>query len=118
MGQRVIIDLGAVLPQRLHEVRNLPRIPVQNRVGHEAEAAGLVHHFFVIAGRKFALIGKEDAPGEAVAILAFVKLELYGSAQLRLRQIAQDEEAAARESRQQERKRERARKDGPTSETW
>jgi len=52
---------------------NLHGVSVQDRIGDQAQAARLVHDFFVIAGGEFALIRKEDASEQLVVVLAFVE---------------------------------------------
>jgi hypothetical protein len=56
----VIWSVFQLRPQLVDNVGDLERIPVQDRIGHQAQAAGLVHDFPVIPRREFALVGKEN----------------------------------------------------------
>jgi hypothetical protein len=60
MRQSGRIDRFPLRPQLVDNVGDLERIPVQDRIGHQAQAAGLVHDFPVIPCREFALVGKEN----------------------------------------------------------
>ena len=84
MGQGIVVDLSPLASQRVHEVRDFEGVPVQDGIGDETQAAGLIQNLGVIARRKLALIGKEHAPGQLVAVLPFVELELPAPAQLQL----------------------------------
>ena len=77
MRQGGLVDLFPLRPQIVDNVGDFERIPVQERIGHQAQAAGLVHDFLVIPRREFALIGKENPARELVTIFAFVELELH-----------------------------------------
>ena len=81
-------DLFPLCPQLLDNVGDFQRIPIQDRIGHQAETAGFIHDFLVIPGRKFPLIGKENPAGELVAIFPFVELELHRASQVPIGQIA------------------------------
>jgi hypothetical protein len=90
MCQGVLIDLFLLCPQLLDNVSDFERIPIQDRIGHQAEATGLVHDFLVIPRREFPLIGKENPAGELMAIFAFVELELDPLPQVAIGQVTQD----------------------------
>ena len=49
----VILDLCSVLFQIVHDVSNFEGVPIQDRIGDQAQTAGLVHDFFVITRREF-----------------------------------------------------------------
>src|SRR5271165_1970119 len=77
-------------PQLIDDVGDVDRVPDQHRVGEKAEAAGLVHHLFVVAGTEAAPIGEEQRFGEGVTELAAVKLELDGVTKRLFLDISQD----------------------------
>ena len=79
-----LVALGA---QLVDDLGNFQRIPVQNGIRHQAQAAGFIHNFLIIPRRKFALIGKENAPRQLMAIFPFVELELHRAPQLPIGQI-------------------------------
>ena len=90
MRQRFIVDNLSLLSQALNGVVNLDGIPVEHSIGYEAEATGLVHDFLVVSGRGFSLICKESPAWQFVAVFSLVELQLYGSAQFRISQVAQN----------------------------
>jgi hypothetical protein len=72
MRQGGLVDLFLLCPQLLDNVGDFERVPIQDRVGHQAEAASLVHDLLVVSRREFSLVGKENPAGELMAIFAFV----------------------------------------------
>lgn len=61
MRQGRLVDLFPLRPQLVDNVGDFERIPVQDRMGHQAQAARLVQDFLVISRREFALIGLPGA---------------------------------------------------------
>ena len=60
-----------------NDPRHLDGIPHHHRIRQQTETRRLVHDLFVIARLKRPLIGKKEAPGQLVAPLAPIELELH-----------------------------------------
>ena len=69
---------------------DLHGVPDQPRVRQQAEAAGLVHDFLVVAAAERALVGKEQPFREYVAELAAIQVELDLAAERFLMDVVQD----------------------------
>ncbi len=95
MRQRSVVDVLALLSEAVHRFADLDRVPVQNGIRDQAEAAGFVHDLYVVSGCKLALIRKEDPTRELLPVLALVELSLNGASQLRVREIPQNVFATA-----------------------
>ena len=68
-----------LLPELLHNVIYLDRVPVQNGVRHKTETAGLIHYFLIITGSELTLVGKEDPARQLVPVFSFIQLPLDGA---------------------------------------
>ena len=90
MRQGFLVNVLALCPELVHDLGDLEGIPVQDRIGNETQATGLVHDLLVIPRRKFALVGKENPARQLMAVFALVELELHGLPQVTIREIAQD----------------------------
>ncbi len=90
MRQGFLVDHFSLRPQIFHDVVNFDGIPVQDRIGDQAQAARFVHDFLVIASRKFTLISKENSAGQLMPIFTFVELELYRLPEFEIGKIAHD----------------------------
>ena len=60
MREDVVVDIFPLSPQILYDVIDLERIPIQDSIGNQTQAAGFIHNLFVITGRELALVGKEN----------------------------------------------------------
>jgi len=60
MSQVFIGNVGARLAERLDDSGNLERVPYQDGVGYQAQAARFVHDLLVIPGAEFSLVGEKD----------------------------------------------------------
>ncbi len=78
MLQNVVFDNLTPCPPLFNQFVYFECVSVENSVGHEAEATRLVHNLLVVSGTERALVRKEDAPGELVAVLTLVELKLNG----------------------------------------
>jgi len=50
--------------------------PYQDGVGHQAQAARLIHDLLVIPGAEFSLVGEEDPARQTVPMLTPIQLQL------------------------------------------
>src|SRR6202011_1337739 len=60
---------GARLPESVDDSGNLERVPYQDGVGYQAQAARLIHDLLVIPGSEFSLVGGEDPARQTVPML-------------------------------------------------
>ena len=60
MGQVFVGNGGARLPESLDDSGDLGRVPYQDGVGYQAQAARLIHDLLVIPSAEFSLVGEED----------------------------------------------------------
>jgi hypothetical protein len=71
-------------------------VPDHHRIGQQTEARGLVHDFLVVANLKRPLVREKEPPGELMAALASVELELDAPPELDVVDIAQEVETLQR----------------------
>ncbi len=69
MSQRFIDNGRARLPESLDDSGNLERVPYQDGVRYQAQAARLVHDLLVIPSAKFTLVGEKDPASQTVPVL-------------------------------------------------
>ena len=74
----------------LDNATHVDGIPHQNRITQETQAAGLVHHLFIVPSLKRPLIRKKEPAGELMAELAPVELALDLMTEVHVLDIAQD----------------------------
>ena len=60
MSQVFIGNGRARLPESLDDSGNLERVPYQDGVGYQAQAARLVHDLLVIQGAEFSVVGEKN----------------------------------------------------------
>lgn len=89
-GEVLVLHLVPGGAELVDDASNVDGIPDQYGIGEQAEAAGLVHHLFVVTGAEAALVGKEQPLGKDMAELAAVELQLDGVAKRLLLDVAQD----------------------------
>ncbi len=68
-------------PELIDGAADMDGVPDQYGVGKQTEAAGLVHHLFVVAGAEAAQVGEEQRLREDMAELAAVEPQLDGVTQ-------------------------------------
>jgi hypothetical protein len=66
MSQVFVGNVGARLSERLDDSGNLERVPYQDGVGDQAQAARFVHDLLVIPGAEFSLVGEKDPACQTV----------------------------------------------------
>ena len=76
MSQVFIGNVGTRLAERLDDSGNLKRVPYQDGVGYQAQAARFVHDLLVIAGAEFSLVGEKDPACQTMAVLTSIQLQL------------------------------------------
>ncbi len=76
MSQVFIGNGRARLPESLHDSGNLKRVPYQDSVRYQAQAAHLVHDLLVIPSAKFTLVGEKDPACQTVPVLTSIQLQL------------------------------------------
>ena len=76
MSQVSIGNVGARLAERLDDSGNLERVPYQDGVGYQAQAARFVHDLLVIPSAKFTLVGEKDPACQTVPVLTSIQLQL------------------------------------------
>ena len=76
MSQVFIGNVGTRLAERLDDSGNLKRVPYQDGVGYQAQAARLVHDLLVIPSAKFTLVGEKDPACQTMAVLTSIQLQL------------------------------------------
>ena len=76
MSQIFIGNVRARLAQSLDDSGNLERVPYQDGVGYQAQAARFVHDLLVIPSAEFSLVGEKDPPCQTVAMLTSIQLQL------------------------------------------
>ena len=76
MSQVFIGNGSARLPESLDDFGDLERVPYQDSVGYQAQAARLVHDLLVIPSAKFTLVGKKDPACQTVPVLTSIQLQL------------------------------------------
>jgi hypothetical protein len=76
MSQVFIGNVGARLAERLDDSGNLERVPYQDGVGYQAQAARFVHDLLVIPGAEFSLVGEKDPACQTVPVLTSIQLQL------------------------------------------
>jgi len=69
MSQVFIGNGRARLPESLDDSGNLERVPYQDGVRYQAQAARLVHDLLVIPSAKFTLVGEKDPACQTVPVL-------------------------------------------------
>jgi hypothetical protein len=67
---------GVRLLESLEDSGNLERVPHQDGVGYQSQAARLIHDLLVIPGAEFSLIGEKDPACQTVPMLTAIQLEL------------------------------------------
>ena len=90
MGEMLVGNGYVVGAQFVDDPFHLQGVPQHHCVRQQAEAAGLVHHDFVVVDAEFALVGEEQPAGQGVAGFAAVQLGLDQSAERRVVKVAQD----------------------------
>ena len=90
MSQGFILNYLPLCSQTFDDVIDLDSVPVEDGIGNQAQATGLIHDFLVITRRELALIGKENPAWELVAVFALIELKLNRLSQFRIGEIAQD----------------------------
>lgn len=90
VGEVVIGDGFSLRPKPLDDLGHFDGVPIEDGIGDEAQAGGLVHDFDVVSGRKLALVCKEDPARELLSVLSLVELTLDVLAQLAVGAVAQD----------------------------
>lgn len=90
MCQGFILNYLPLCSQAFNNVIDLDCVPVEDGIGNQAQATGLIHDFLVIPRCKLALIGKENPAWELVAVFALIELKLNRLSQFRIGEIAQD----------------------------
>jgi len=88
MRQGFLVDVFSLCPQLFHDLVDLDGIPVQDSIGNQTQTTRFVHDLFVIARRKFTLVGKENPAGQFMPIFALVELELHGLPEFEIGEIA------------------------------
>ena len=76
MSQVFIGNVGTRLAERLDDSGNLKRVPYQDGVGYQAQAARFVHDLLVIPGTEFSLVGEKDPACQTMAVLTSIQLQL------------------------------------------
>src|SRR5262245_18292679 len=88
---KVSLSMSSPCARSLSMISVILRVfQVQERIGDQAQATGLVHDLLVSPRRKFALVGKENPARQLMAVFALVELELHSLPQVTIREIAQD----------------------------
>ena len=95
-GQLFIGDGFPCSAELSKNLAHLARMPHYHGIRQETETGGLVHNLVVIAGLKRPLVGEKQAPGELVASLPSIDLELHTRSQLQVMDIAQEVDALER----------------------
>lgn len=90
VGERLVVDRVALGAEAVDGLPDLHRVPVKDRVGDKAQAAGFVHDLDVVAGLEVALVGEVNPARQSLAVLPLVQLSLDGSAELEVGAVAQD----------------------------
>src|ERR1700726_2340144 len=80
----------ARLPESLDDSGNLERVPYQDGVRYQAQAARLVHDLLVIPSAKFTLVGEKDPACQTVPVLTSIQLQLDPVPQIFFVEILQD----------------------------
>ena len=60
MRQGFLVDILSLRPQLFYDAIDFDGIPIQDRVGDQAQTTCFIHDLLVIAGRKFSLVGKKN----------------------------------------------------------
>jgi hypothetical protein len=76
MSQVFIGNGSASLPKRLDDSGNLERVPYQDGVGYQAQAARFVHDLLVIPGAELSLVGEKNPACQTVSMLTSIQLQL------------------------------------------
>ena len=76
MSQVFIGNGRARLPESLDDSGNLERVPYQDGVRYQAQAARLVHNLLVIPSAKFTLVSEKDPACQTVPALTSIQLQL------------------------------------------
>ena len=72
--QIFVLDRFAGGPQSVHDLLHVDGVPDHDGMGEHTQATGLVHDFVNVAITELAPIGKEEPPGEDVAVLSPIQL--------------------------------------------
>src|SRR3954471_12583716 len=86
MGDEVVRDWDALIPDELHGSSQVGGIPQDDRVHDEIEAGGMVGHGLGGAVAQFAEPMEEDGPSQGMAAFPFVEIAMGAPPQLKIEQ--------------------------------
>jgi hypothetical protein len=75
MSQVFIGNVCARLPEGLDDSGDRERVPYQDSVRYQAQAARLVH-LLIIPSAKFTLVGEKDPASQTMPVLTSIQLQL------------------------------------------
>lgn len=76
--------------EALNNVIDLDGVPIEDRVGNQAQAACLIHNLLVITCGELPLIRKKDPSWQLVPVFTLIQLQLYRLSQSWIGNVAQD----------------------------